>query len=130
MATKERMNDDAIRRLLNRGKLEMTSEDFTARLMERFRFQWLILAVAFGIAVLLLFFPVWSWFGIEFTPGLFILFYAAEIFRTLSVWLGEGLSHLAGMGKMMYLLPVSVALLLLVSLDQALKRPAHKTSRA
>lgn len=142
MTTKERMNDDAIRRLLKRGKLEMTSDDFTARLMERieplpdpavssrFRYQWLILAVAFGIAILLLFFPVWSWFGIEFTPGQFFLYYTAEIFRTASVWLGEALSHLAGMGKMMYLLPVSVALLILVSLDQALKRPAHKTSRA
>jgi len=46
-----------------------------------------------------------------------MLYYAAEGFRIASVWLGEALSRMGSMGKMMYLLPVSVALLILVALD-------------
>jgi len=142
MATKELQNDEAIRRLLSRSRLEKPSDDFTSRLMERIeavpepakgwliRYQWIVLLSSLCIAVFLLFFPVWTWFGFEFTPGQFILYYAAEGFRLSSVWLGETLSHLGSMGKMMYLLPVSVAILLLVTLDQALKKPAHKASQA
>lgn len=142
MATKEMQNEEALRRLLNRGKLELPSDDFTSRLMERIeaeplpakswmpRYQLIVLFVSFVLAVLLVAFPVWSWFGFEFTPGRFFLYYAAEGFRLASVWLGEVLSHMGAMGKMMYLLPVSVAILLLVALDQALKRPSAKTSES
>jgi hypothetical protein len=141
MATKDLNHDEAIRRLLSHSRLEKPSDDFTSRLMERIeaepepakswliRYQWFVLLFSLSIAVFLLFFPVWTWFGIEFTPGQFVLYYAAEGFRISSVWLGESLSHLGAMGKMMYLLPVSVAILLLVTLDQAFKRPAHKTSQ-
>ncbi len=142
MATKELQHDEAIRRLLSRTKLEMPSDDFTYRLMERvtaepepakgwlIRYQWIVLFAAFSVAVLLLFFPVWSWFGLEFTPVKFLLFYTGEAFRISALWLGETLSRLGNMGKMMYLLPVSVAILLLVSVDQALKRPAHAAKQA
>jgi len=142
MVTKELQNDEAIRRILSRTKPEMPSDDFTSRLMERIeavpepakgwmiRYQWMVLLSSFAIAIFLLFFPIWTWFGFEFTPGQFLLYYAAEGFRLLSVWLGEALSHLGGMGKMMYLLPVSVAILLLVALDQSVKRPVHKTTQA
>lgn len=142
MATKEMQNEEAIRRLLNRGKLELPSDDFTARLMERIeaeplpvkksmpRYQLFVLFASFVLAVLLVAFPVWSWFGFEFTPAQFILYYAAESFRIASVWLGGVLSHMGSMGKMMYLLPVSVAILLLVALDQSFKRPSAKTSEA
>ncbi|NVO18545.1 MAG: hypothetical protein HXX13_02530 [Bacteroidetes bacterium] len=142
MSTREIQNDEAIRRLLSHSRLEKTSDDFTSRLMERIeaepeaakswllRSQWFVLFFALAVSVLLLFFPIWTWFGYEFTPGQFVLYYAAEGFRISSVWLGESLSHLGGMSKMMYLLPVSVAILLLVSLDQAIKRPAHKASKA
>jgi hypothetical protein len=142
MATKELQNDEAIRRLLSYTRLEKPSDDFTSRLMERIeaepeqakgwliRYQWIVLLSSLCIAIFLLFFPVWTWFGIEFTPGQFILYYAAEAFRLSSVWLGGALSHMGSMGKMMYLLPVSVAILLLVALDQAIKRPSHKVSQA
>jgi hypothetical protein len=142
MKTKEMQPDESIRRLLSHSKLEMTSDDFTSRLMERIevepepaknwliRYQWMVLFSSFAIAIFMLFFPIWSWFGIEFTPGQFLLYYAAEGFRLSSIWLGGVLSQLGGMGKMMYLLPVSVAILLLVSLDQALKRPKHKVTPA
>jgi hypothetical protein len=142
MVTKEMHNEDAIRKLLGRTKLELPSDDFTSRLMERIEaepepvkswilsYQWIVLISSFVIALVLLFFPIWTWFGIEFTPGQFLLYYAAEGFRLSSVWLGGALSHLGGLGKMMYLLPVSVAILLLVALDQALRKPAHKTSPA
>lgn len=138
---KEIQHDEAIRRLLRRTRHEKPSDDFTSRLMERIeikpvpsgswfiRYQWFLFLVSLSIVVFLLFFPVWSWFGIEFTPGRFILFYAAEGSRLLSVWVGEVLSRMGSMGKMMYLLPVSVAILLLASLDQALRKPVHKTSR-
>jgi len=142
MTMKEIQHEEAIRRLLRRTRPEKPSDDFASRLMERIeikpvpsgswfiRYQWFLFLVSLSIVVFLLFFPVWSWFGIEFTPGRFILFYAAEAFRLLSVWVGEMLSRLGTMGKMMYLLPVSVAILLLASLDQALRKPAHNTSRA
>jgi hypothetical protein len=142
MVTKELQNDEAIRRILSRTKLEKPSDDFTLRLMERIeavpepakgwmiRYQWMVLLASLAIAIFLLFFPIWTWFGFEFTPGQFLLYYAAEGFRISSVWLGEALSHLGGMGKMMYLLPVTVAILLLVALDQSIKRPAPKTTRA
>jgi hypothetical protein len=108
-------------------KIEATPEPARGWLV---RYQWFVLLFSFSTAIFLLFFPVWSWFGIEFTPGQFILFYAAEGFRWVSVWLGGALSHLGSMGKMMYLLPVSVAILLLVALDQAFKKPQHSISRA
>jgi hypothetical protein len=142
MATRELGHDEAIRRLLSRTRLEMPSDDFTSRLMERvttepepakswmIRYQWLVILSAFTAGVLLLFFPVWSWFGMEFTPGQFMLYYAGEAFRISSVWLGEALSHLGNMGKMMYLLPVSVAILLLVTIDQALRRPTPAAKQA
>jgi hypothetical protein len=142
MATKELQNDEAIRRLLSYTRLEKPSDDFTSRLMERIeaepeqakgwliRYQWIVLLTSLSVAIFLLFFPMWTWFGIEFTPGQFILYYAAEAFRLSSVWLGGVLSHLGSMGKMMYLLPVSIAILLLVALDQAIKRPSQKVSQA
>jgi hypothetical protein len=142
MATKELQSDEAIRRLLSYSKLDMPSADFTSRLMERIeadpelakgwliRYKWIVLFFSVAFTVFLLFYPVWTWFGFEFTPGQFVLYYAAEGFRVSSVWLGESLSHLGAMGKMMYLLPVSVAILLLVALDQSIKRPSHNTSEA
>ena len=142
MEYKESGHEEAIRRLVSRTKPERTSDDFTMRLMARIeaepepakswliRYQKWILFSAFALALFLLFFPFWTWFGIEFTPGQFILFYAIEGFRLLSGWLGNALSHLGTMGKMMYLIPVSVAMLLLVALDQAMKRPSQRTSRA
>ena len=141
MKTKESDQDEAIRRLLSRTRLEMTSADFTSRLMEKIeavpepklswhiRFQGLIIFSSLCLAVILLYFPIWTWFGFEFTPGQFISFYAAEGFRYASEWIGNALSHLGAMGKLMYLIPVSVAMLLLVAFDQGFRRPAHKASR-
>lgn len=142
MAKQEHQNEEAIRRLLSRATPEKPSLDFTSRLMERIeaipepvsswviRYQRFILLSALVLTILLLFFPVWSWFGLEFTPGRFILFYAAEGFRIAAVWLGEALSALGTLGKISYLFPVSVAILLLVALDQSLRRPSHRTSKA
>lgn len=142
MATRELPHDEAIRRLLSYTKPESPSEDFTSRLMERISaepepaqswlisYQWLVLLTAISGGVLLLFFPIWSWFGLEFTPGQFILYYAREGFSIAALWLGETLSKLGSMGKMMYLIPVSFAILLLVSVDQAIKRPTHEVKHA
>lgn len=142
MTTKDLQPDEAIRQLLRKTTLELPSEDFTSRIMERIeaepapaknwiiRYQWMILFASFAIAVTMIFFPIWTWFGIEFTPIQFILYYAAEGFRISSVWLGSALSSLGGMGKMMYLLPVSMAILLLVVLDQAFKKNRHSVSHA
>jgi len=137
MAPKDRQPDEAIRRLLSFSKPDVPSADFTARIMEQVlaepvtekswlvRNQWLVFFVSAAIFILMFYFPIWSLFGLEFTPGRFIMYYAGEFLGSAALWLGNALSRFAGMGKMWYLIPVSVAIVLLAAFDQALRKTVH-----
>jgi hypothetical protein len=136
MTPKEIQPDEAIRRLLQFSKPDSPSADFTARIMEQVlapapakswlaRNQWLLFIVTSAVFLLLFYFPIWSLFGYEFTPGQFFMYYAGKYVTSAALWLGEVLSRFAGMGKMWYLFPVSVAILLLAVFDQAISKKAH-----
>lgn len=137
MTPKEMQPDEAIKRLLMYSKPESPSVDFTARIMEQVlaepapakswlaRNQWLVFLIASAAFLLLFYFPIWSLFGYEFTPGQFFMYYAGKYVSSAALWLGELLSRFAGMGKMWYLVPVSVAILLLAVFDQAFNKRAH-----
>lgn len=137
MNPKEMQPDEAIRRLLMYSKPESPSADFTARIMEQVlaepatakswlaRNQWLLFIITSAIFLLMFYFPIWSLFGYEFTPGQFFMYYAGKYISSAALWLGDVLSRFAGMGKMWYLIPVSVAILLLAVFDQAFSRRAH-----
>ena len=137
MSPKEMHSDEAIKRLLKFSKPESPSADFTARIMEQVlaepapekswlaRNQWVLFIATSAVFLLLFYFPIWSLFGYEFTPGKFFMYYAGKYVTTAALWLGEALSRFAGMGKMWYLIPVSVAILLLAVFDQAFSRRAR-----
>ena len=140
MTPKEIQPDEAIKRLLMYSKPESPSADFTARIMEQVlaepapekswlaRNPWILFIVTSAVFLLLFYFPVWSLFGYEFTPGQFLMYYAGKYVTSAALWLGEALSRFAGMGKMWYLVPVSVAILLLAVFDQAFSKRAHLKS--
>ncbi|HNX44179.1 MAG TPA: hypothetical protein PLJ84_01755 [Bacteroidales bacterium] len=137
MIPKELQSDEAIRRLLSYTAPESPSDDFTARLMEKIldepvreiswinRNQWLLFFTVAAILILLFIFPIWSLFGYEFTPGQFFMYYAGDFVSKTALWLGEQLSRFGSLGKVWYLVPVSVAIVLLAAFDQAIHKPAQ-----
>lgn len=137
MTPKDIQSDDAIRRLLRFTTPESPSDNFTARIMEQVlaepaeqkswttRNQYLLFFIAAAVLILLFYFPIWSLFGYEFTPGQFFMYYAGDFISKSALWLSEQLSHLGSLGRIWYLVPVSVAIVLLAAFDQALHRPSH-----
>lgn len=132
MLNKNYHDAELLHRLVSRIAPDVPSEDFTSRIMERVtatpdpvqlkatRLQWILFLGSAAIAITMVFFPVWSWLGFEFTPWEFVSYYLLQYLHLGAQWLGKNMSFLAHMGFLSYLIPVSVAIILLGAFDQAL----------
>ena len=135
MTTDNNNHDEAIRRIVSRTRLDKPSEGFTARIMDRLLIQpepvakWMItyqygiLAVAAGIAILMLIFPIWTVFDFDMqAAGSSVAQLAGNLVTEGATWVGQMFAKIGSLGKYAYFIPVSVAILLVSVFDQLISR--------
>ncbi|MDO9255742.1 MAG: hypothetical protein Q7U54_09540 [Bacteroidales bacterium] len=142
--TKDKNNhDEAIRRIVSRTRLDKPSEGFSARIMDRLlaaqpepvkkwmiTYQYGILAIAAGVAIMMLIFPAWTVFDFDVKMvGTSAAQMAGNLVTEGAVWVGQMFGKIGALGKYAYFIPVSVAILLVSVFDQVI---SHKpqTDRA
>jgi hypothetical protein len=143
--TKEINNhDEAIRRIVSRARLDKPSEGFSARIMDRLlvqpepikkwmiTYQYGILAIAAGIAILMLIFPAWTVFDFDIKmAGTSAAQMAGNLLSSGLSWLGQMFGKIGSLGKYAYFIPVSIALLLVSVFDQVISRkPQADTAKS
>lgn len=136
MTTDKNNHDEAIRRIVSRTRLDKPSEGFSARIMDRLlatqpepvkkwmiTYQYGILAVAAGIAILMLIFPAWTVFDFDVKmAGTSAVQMAGNLLAEGVVWIGQMFGKIGALGKYAYFIPVSIAILLLSVFDQIISR--------
>ncbi len=135
MTTDNNSHDEAIRRIVSRTRLDKPSEGFTARIMDRLlvqpepvkkwmiTYQYGILAIAAGSAILMLIFPAWTVFDFDFqVAGTSAAQMAGNLLTDGVVWIGQMFGKIGSLGKYAYFVPVSVAILLVSVFDQVISR--------
>jgi hypothetical protein len=135
MTTDKNNHDEAIRRIVSRTRLDKPSEGFTARIMDRLlvqpdpvkkwmiTYQYGILAVAAGIAILMLIFPAWTVFDFDVKMvGTSAAQTAGNLLTEGASWVGQMFSKIGTLGKYAYFIPVSIAILLVSVFDQVISR--------
>jgi hypothetical protein len=141
MTTLKDNHDEAIRRLVSHVKLDKPSEGFSARIMDRLLLQpepvnkWMItyqygiLAIAAGIAILMLIFPAWTVFDFDVKmAGTSAVQIAGNLLSDALFWIGQMFSKFGALGKYAYFIPVSVAILLVSVFDQVISRKPQAES--
>ena len=137
MTTDKNSHDDAIRRIVSRTRLDKPSEGFSVRIMDRLlaaqpepvkkwmiTYQYGILAVAAGIAIMMLIFPAWTVFDFDVKMvGTSAAQMAGNLFTDGVIWVGQMFGKIGVLGKYAYFIPVSVAILLVSVFDQVI---SHK----
>lgn len=142
--TKDKNNhDEAIRRIVSRSRPDKPSEGFSARIMEQLllkpepvnkwmiTYQYGILAVAAGIAILMLIFPAWTVFDFDVKmAGTSAAQMAGNLLSSGIVWAGQMIGKIGTLGKYAYFIPVSVAILLVSVFDQIISsKPQTNTAK-
>jgi len=145
MTTDTNNHVEAIRRIVSRTRLDKPSEGFSARIMERLlatqpepvkkwmiTYQYGILAIAAGIAILMLIFPAWTVFDFDVKmAGTSAAQMAGNLFTEGVVWVGQMFAKIGTLGKYAYFIPVSVAILLVSVFDQVIsRRPQVGTAKS
>ena len=129
-------HDEAIRRIVSRTRLDKPSEGFSARIMDRLltaqpepvkkwmiTYQYGILAIAAGIAIMMLIFPAWTVFDFDVKmAGASAAQMAGSLLSTGLVWVGQMFGKIGALGKYAYFIPVSLAILLVSVFDQVISR--------
>jgi len=143
MTTDKNNHDEAIRRIVSRTRLDKPSEGFSARIMDRLLIQpepvkkWMItyqygiLAIAAGIAIMMLIFPAWTVFDFDVKmAGTSAAQMAGNLLSSGLVWIGQMFGKIGALGKYAYFIPVSVAILLVSVFDQVISRkPQMNTAK-
>ena len=135
--TKDKNNhDEAIRRIVSHSRLDKPSEGFSARIMDRLlaaqpepvkkwmiTYQYGILAIAAGIAIMMLIFPAWTVFDFDVKMvGTSAAQMAGNLLTEGATWIGQMFGKIGALGKYAYFIPVSVAILLVSVFDQVISR--------
>ena len=141
MTTYKDNHDEAIRRIVSHIKLDKPSEGFSVRIMDRLLLQpepvnkWMItyqygiLAIAAGIAILMLIFPAWTVFDFDIKmAGTSAVQIAGNLLSDALLWIGQMFSKFGALGKYAYFIPVSVAILLVSVFDQVISRKPQAES--
>ena len=129
-------HDEAIRRIVSRTRLDKPSEGFSARIMDRLlaaqpepvkkwmiTYQYGILAIAAGIAIMMLIFPAWTVFDFDVKmAGASAAQMAGNLLSTGLFWVGQMVGKIGALGKYAYFIPVSLAILLVSVFDQVISR--------
>lgn len=136
MTTDKNNHDEAIRRIVSLTRLDKPSEGFSARIMDRLlaaqpepvkkwmiTYQYGILAIAAGIAILMLIFPAWTVFDFDVKmAGTSAVQMAGNLLSDGVLWIGQMFGKIGALGKYAYFIPVSVAILLVSVFDQVISR--------
>lgn len=144
MTTDKNNHDEAIRRIVSRTRLDKPSEGFSARIMDRLlaqpepvkkwmiTYQYGILAVAAGIAIMMLIFPAWTVFDFDVKmAGTSAAQMAGSLLSEGVLWAGQMFGKIGSLGKYAYFIPVSVAILLVSVFDQVISRkPQADTAKS
>ena len=135
--TKDKNNhDEAIRRIVSRTRLDKPSEGFSARIMDRLlaaqpepvkkwmiTYQYGILAIAAGVAIMMLIFPAWTVFDFDVKMvGTSATQIAGNLLTEGATWIGQMFGKIGALGQYAYFIPVSVAILLVSVFDQVISR--------
>jgi len=131
-------HEEAIRRIISRSAPEQPSVGFTARIMDKLLIQpepvksWMItyqygiLALAAGIALLMLVFPAWTVFDFDLpTASTSAAQMAGNLLKNAAVWLSHLSSKIGPIGFYAYFIPVSVAILFVTVFDQVISHNKH-----
>ncbi len=136
MTTYNNNHDEAIRRIVSLTRLDKPSEGFSARIMDRLlaaqpepvkkwmiTYQYGILAIAAGIAIMMLIFPAWTVFDFDVKmAGTSAAQMAGNLLSDGVLWIGQMFGKIGALGKYAYFIPVSVAILLVSVFDQVISR--------
>jgi hypothetical protein len=135
--TKDKNNhDEAIRRIVSRTRLDKPSEGFSSRIMDRLlaaqpepvkkwmiTYQYGILAIAAGVAIMMLIFPAWTVFDFDVKMvGTSATQIAGNLLTEGATWIGQMFGKIGALGQYAYFIPVSVAILLVSVFDQVISR--------
>jgi len=145
MTTDINNHDEAIRRIVSHSRLDKPSEGFSARIMDRLlaaqpepvkkwmiTYQYGILAIAAGIAIMMLIFPAWTVFDFDVKMvGTSAAQMAGNLLTEGATWIGQMFGKIGALGKYAYFIPVSVAILLVSVFDQVISRkPQVNTAKS
>ena len=145
MTKDKNKHDEAIRRIVSRTRLDKPSEGFSARIMDRLlaaqpepvkkwmiTYQYGILAIAAGVAIMMLIFPAWTVFDFDVKMvGTSAAQMAGNLLTEGATWIGQMLGKIGALGKYAYFIPVSVAILLVSVFDQVISRkPQANTAKS
>jgi len=136
MTTDKNNHDEAIRRIVSRTRLDKPSEGFSARIMDlllaaqpepvnkwMITYQYGILAIAAGVAIMMLIFPAWTVFDFDVKMvGTSAAQMAGNLLTEGATWIGQMFSKIGALGKYAYFIPVSVAILMVSVFDQVISR--------
>lgn len=130
---------EALRLLLDRTEPDVPSFDFTSAVMEKIaaaetqpvvsnRRQWIILFISAALTLVMAYFPIWSWLGIEFTPLQFLMYYAGVGITYVGQFLGVIFSSMAQYKEFLYIFPAFIALCLMFMVSMMLEKRKQVTA--
>jgi hypothetical protein len=133
MTTYDSRNEEFIRRMVQRTTLKKPSDDFTSRIMDRVmadslpaksyisNIYWYLIAGAASVAVLMMVFPSWTLFDLDFSAGTASPEKFAGILDAATHMMSGFTALFTGLKNGSVFLFVATALGLLFGLDQLLK---------
>jgi len=133
MTTYDSRNEEFIRRMVQRTTLKKPSDDFTSRIMDRVmadslpaksyisNIYWYLIAGAASVAVLMMVFPSWTLFDLDFSAGTASPEKFAGILNAATHMMSGFTALFTGLKNGSVFLFVAIALGLLFGLDQLLK---------
>lgn len=134
MTTYDSHNEDFIRQMVKHTKLQKPSDNFTSRVMEKVlldaaptqswigNIYWFLIAGAAAVALLMMIFPAWTFFDLDFSTGSASPEQFAGLLNSITRMM-SGFSALFSSfknGSLFFL--VAIALGLLFGLDHLLRR--------
>jgi hypothetical protein len=134
MTTYDSHNEDFIRRMVKHTKLQTPSNDFTGRIMERVlmdatpvkswigNIYWFLIAGAAAVAILMMVFPAWTFFDLDFSTGTASPEQFAGMLNAATHMMSGFTTIFSSFKNGSVFILVSVALGLLVGLDHLLRR--------
>ncbi|MFZ4707592.1 MAG: hypothetical protein ACOYMF_16450 [Bacteroidales bacterium] len=134
MTTYDSRNEEFIRRMVQRTALKKPSDDFTSRIMEIVmadsipaksyisNIYWYLIAGAASVAVMMMIFPSWTLFDLDFSAGTASPEKFAGMLNSATHMMSGFTALFTGFKNGSVFLLVAIALGLLFGIDQVLKK--------
>jgi hypothetical protein len=134
MTTYDSRNEEFIRRMVQRTTLKKPSDDFTSRILERVladsipvksyisNIYWYLIAGAASVAVMMMIFPSWTLFDLDFSAGAASPEKFSSILNAATRMMSGFTALFTGLKNGSVFLFVAIAMALLFGIDQLLKK--------